>query len=303
MNLRSATCRWTLPGGVRSSRSAPRWEDQRCRFYLTGTPESVTENAARSRSSNSVVGSRPCHRRQASARASSSVRAATTRRSRASGCSTFQCFRSGESVVTGTSPVGVPPARPRFGDRLHASHGPCPSVLCAASLRIRTGGLADVLSASGCIVVSLLVLVIVVTVRSIVVLYRESSPDYVARGAAARAVRRGVRRGEFRAPVTLYRPVERVSGAALTDSGGYRIKGGVSRAVRRTWVCIGSTCPIAFRKRLQRQLHGEVCGEGVVPPARWWRREGLSGAARSDSGGYRINGNVSRTGASLRICA
>ena len=65
------------------------------------------------------------------------------------GCSTFQCFRSGESVVTGTSPVGVPPARPRFGDRLHASHGPCPSVLCAASLRIRTGGLADVLSASG----------------------------------------------------------------------------------------------------------------------------------------------------------
>ena len=149
MNLRSATCRWTLPGGVRSSRSAPRWEDQRCRFYLTGTPESVTENAARSRSSNSVVGSRPCHRRQASARASSSVRAAATRRSRASGCSAFQCFRSGESVVTGTSPVGVPPARPRFGDRLHASHGPCPSVLCAASLRIRTGGLADVLSASG----------------------------------------------------------------------------------------------------------------------------------------------------------
>ena len=113
----------------------------------------------------------------------------------------------------------------------------------------------------GCIVVSFLVLVIVVTVRSIVVLYRESSPDYVARGAAARAVRRGVRRGEFRAPVTLCRPVERVSGAALTDSGGYRIKGGVSRAVRRTWVCIGSICPIAFRTRLQRQLHGEVCVE------------------------------------------
>ena len=53
---------------------------------------------------------------------------------------------------------------------------------------------------------------------------------------------------------------------------------------------IGSTCPIGFRRRLQRQLHGEVCGEGVAPPARWRRREGLSGAARSDSGGYRING-------------
>ena len=100
-----------LAPGV-SVRSAARWEDQRLRFYLTGTPESVTENAARSRSSNSVVGSRPCHRRQASARALSSVRAATTRRSRASGCSTFQCFRSGESVVTGTSPVGCPSGTP-----------------------------------------------------------------------------------------------------------------------------------------------------------------------------------------------
>ena len=71
-------------------------------YYSAGSPESVAENAARSNSSNSVVGSCPYHWRHAIARASSSVRAATTRRAAASGCSTRQYVRGSGAVITGS---------------------------------------------------------------------------------------------------------------------------------------------------------------------------------------------------------
>ena len=82
--------------------------------YSGGSPESVAENAARSRSSNSVVGSRPYHRRQAIARASSSVRAAPTRRALPRGARRASMFAAARSSS------GLRPAVPSFDAHLEA---------------------------------------------------------------------------------------------------------------------------------------------------------------------------------------